>query len=74
MGDHIEESALSLSEDLGNTRDRIREERPLPENCVLTVEPKIVLPGKGSVGIEDTLWVTADGPHPLTGAPEMVIL
>jgi Xaa-Pro dipeptidase len=51
-----------------------REERPLPENCVLTVEPKIVLPGRGAVGIENTLWLTGDGPHPLTEAPEMVIL
>ena len=33
MEDHIEESALSLSEDLGNARHRIREECPLPNNA-----------------------------------------
>ncbi|MEK7848996.1 MAG: Xaa-Pro peptidase family protein [Chloroflexota bacterium] len=51
-----------------------REDRPLPADCVLTVEPKIVLPGKGAVGIENTLWLSRDGPRPLTSAPEMVIL
>ena len=51
-----------------------REERPLPEGCVLTVEPKIVIPGRGSVGIENTLWLSGDGPRPLTSAPELVIL
>jgi Xaa-Pro aminopeptidase len=51
-----------------------REERLLPEGCVLTVEPKIVIPGRGSVGIENTLWLTGDGPRPLTSAPDTVIL
>lgn len=51
-----------------------REDRPLPADCVLTVEPKIVLPGKGAVGIENTLWLSRDGPRPFTSAPEMVIL
>lgn len=45
-----------------------REETLLQENMVLTVEPKIALPGKGLVGIENTLRITGDGAQPLTGA------
>ena len=42
---------------------------------VLAVEPKIVFPGRGIVGVEDTVLVTTDEPEVLTTTPrELVIL
>jgi Xaa-Pro dipeptidase len=39
---------------------------PLEQGMTLAVEPKIVFPGEGSVGIENTLVVTRDGYEILT--------
>ncbi len=39
---------------------------PLEEGMTLAVEPKIVFPGEGSVGIENTVAVTKDGYEVLT--------
>ena len=39
---------------------------PLEEGMTFVVEPKIVFPGKGSVGIENTVAVTKDGCEILT--------
>ncbi len=41
---------------------------PLEEGMTLAVEPKIVFPGEGSVGIENTIVVTKDGYEVLTPA------
>jgi Xaa-Pro aminopeptidase len=42
---------------------------------VLAVEPKIVFPGRGIVGVEDTVLVTAGEPEVLTITPrELVVL
>jgi Xaa-Pro aminopeptidase len=38
----------------------------LKEGMTFAVEPKIVFPGEGSVGIENTLMVTRDGHEVLT--------
>lgn len=38
----------------------------LAEGMVLALEPKVILPGKGVVGIENTHLVTASGLEPLT--------
>ncbi len=39
---------------------------PLEEGMTFAVEPKIVFPGEGSVGLEDTVLVTRDGYEILT--------
>ena len=33
---------------------------------VLAIEPKVIFPGRGAIGIEDTYLVTDDGLAPLT--------
>ncbi len=50
---------------------RIRQE--LEPGMVFALEPKIVLPGVGPVGIENSWAVTADGVEKLTVAPEEII-
>ncbi|HKV43294.1 MAG TPA: Xaa-Pro peptidase family protein [bacterium] len=40
--------------------------QPLEPGCVFCVEPKIVFPGEGAVGIEDQFAVTPDGAERLT--------
>jgi Xaa-Pro dipeptidase len=43
---------------------------PLEEGMTFAVEPKIVFPGEGSVGLENTVLVTQDGYEILTPASE----
>lgn len=50
---------------------RIKQE--LEPGMVFALEPKIVLPGVGPVGIENSWTVTADGVEKLTTAPEEII-
>src|SRR5699024_5522711 len=38
-----------------------RATEPLTENAVITIEPKFMIPGLGSVMVEDDILVTADG-------------
>ncbi len=45
----------------------------LEPGMVFALEPKIVLPGIGPVGIENTWVVTAEGAEKLTNAPEAII-
>jgi Xaa-Pro aminopeptidase len=45
----------------------------LREGMVVAVEPKIVLPGVGAVGVEDTCLVTASGLEPLTWGERDVV-
>jgi Xaa-Pro dipeptidase len=49
-------------------------ELPLVEGAVLAVEPKLVFPGLGAVGIENSYVVRADGPERLTLANDEPIL
>ncbi|MBO4985992.1 MAG: aminopeptidase P family protein [Bacteroides sp.] len=49
-----------------------RIKRELQEGMVFALEPKIVLPGIGPVGIENTWVVTAEGIEKLTPAPEEI--
>jgi Xaa-Pro dipeptidase len=49
-------------------------EEPLAEGNVVAVEPKLVFPGEGAVGIENSYLVTADGPVRLTAAAEQAIV
>ncbi|MBR4047785.1 MAG: aminopeptidase P family protein [Bacteroides sp.] len=46
----------------------------LEPGMVFALEPKIVLPGVGPLGIENTWVVTADGVEKLTNAPEEIVL
>ncbi len=45
----------------------------LTENMVLALEPKVVFPGRGVVGIENTHLVGASGLEPLTTSPDGVV-
>ncbi len=45
---------------------------PLEEGMTFAVEPKIVFPGEGSVGIENTVVVTRDGCEILTPASQEI--
>lgn len=46
----------------------------LEPGMVFALEPKIVLPGVGPLGIENTWVVTADGVEKLTNAPEEIVI
>lgn len=35
--------------------------KPLPENAIITIEPKFMVPGIGSVMVEDDILITKDG-------------
>jgi Xaa-Pro aminopeptidase len=45
---------------------------PLAEGMIIALEPKLILPGVGVVGIENTHVVTADGLATLTHADEAI--
>jgi Xaa-Pro dipeptidase len=46
---------------------------PLEEGMTFAVEPKIVFPGEGSVGLENTVVVTRDGCEILTPASQEIV-
>ncbi len=46
----------------------------LRENMVFAFEPKVVYPGVGAVGIENTFWVTPGGLKNLTFADEELVV
>jgi Xaa-Pro aminopeptidase len=46
---------------------------PLKEGMVIALEPKLIYPGIGVVGIENTHRVTRSGLQPLTHAQEQII-
>ena len=50
---------------------RIRQE--LEPGMVFALEPKIVVPGVGAVGIENTWAVTSEGVEKLTLCPEDIV-
>jgi Xaa-Pro aminopeptidase len=50
------------------------QEMLLAENMVVALEPKVIFPGKGVVGIENTHLVTAKGLAPLTQYPDAVTI
>jgi len=49
-------------------------DRPLEEGMVFALEPKLVFPGLGAIGIENTWRVTADGIERLTRAAEEIVV
>ena len=44
----------------------------LQKNMVIALEPKLIIPGKGVVGIENTHQVTESGLVPLTQSPDTI--
>ncbi|MCP3899418.1 MAG: aminopeptidase P family protein [Desulfobacteraceae bacterium] len=46
----------------------------LEKNMVIAMEPKIVIPGKGVVGIENTHLVTENGLEPLASFPDDIMV
>ena len=48
-------------------------DQPIAEGHVIAVEPKMVFPGRGAVGIENMYAVTADGFERITTANEELI-
>jgi Xaa-Pro dipeptidase len=44
----------------------------LEENMIIALEPKLIIPGKGVVGIENTHLVTARGLEPMTTSPDQI--
>lgn len=47
---------------------------PLAENMVIALEPKLIFPGRGAVGIENTHVVTRDGLKQLGRYPDKITL
>lgn len=51
-----------------------RFDEPLEENMTIALEPKITVPGKGMVGVENTFVVTAGGGEAVSaGAPDLSV-
>jgi Xaa-Pro aminopeptidase len=50
------------------------QEMPLEENMVIAVEPKLIFPGKGVVGIENTHVVTKEGLKQLGKYPDEITI
>jgi Xaa-Pro aminopeptidase len=46
---------------------------PLQAGQAIAIEPKFVIPGKGSIGIENTFAVTANGGEKITDMPDQII-
>lgn len=49
------------------------QQTPLQKNMVIALEPKLIFPGKGVVGIENTHRVTEDGLEQLTLAEQQIV-
>jgi Xaa-Pro dipeptidase len=47
---------------------------PLEEGMVFSLEPKVVFPGEGAIGTENTVVVTEDGYEVLTPVPESIFV
>ena len=45
---------------------------PLEAGMIIALEPKVIMPGKGVVGIENTHLVTESGLEPLTKFPDTI--
>ena len=48
------------------------QDRPLVENMVIALEPKLIFPDRGVVGIENTHRITSEGLDQLTRFPEQI--
>ena len=49
-------------------------EKPMPENAVVSAEPGIYLPGKFGVRIEDVMVLRSDGAEIITRAPKALLV
>lgn len=77
---HGERQVRFIGHGVGLTMDDLpvitsskRFDLPLQPGMVIALEPKLVFPGEGAVGIEDTLLVTQYGCEPLTFTGKEVI-
>lgn len=52
----------------------VNTEETIPNNCVITIEPGIYLPGKFGMRIEDDIVVTTKGANILTSAPRELVI
>lgn len=51
-----------------------RNDQPLPEGVVVTVEPGIYIEGLGGVRVEDSVYLTKDGCRYLTNSPRELLI
>lgn len=77
---HGERQVRFIGHGVGLTMDDLpvitsskRFDLPLQPGMVIALEPKLVFPGEGAVGIEDTILITQDGCEPLTFTDKKVI-
>lgn len=76
---HGEDQAPFVGHGVGLELDELpfiadRQDYPLQEGMVFALEPKMVMPGLGVIGVENTLLVTDRGLEKITVYPEDIIL
>lgn len=57
-----------------NPRAAIGNTQPLPDNCMMTIEPGIYLPGEFGVRVENMVLLREDGCEDLTASPTDLII
>ena len=76
---HSEDQAPFVGHGVGLELDELpfiadRQDYPLQEGMVFALEPKMIIPGLGAAGVENTLLVTDRGLEKITIYPEDIIL
>jgi len=76
---HGEDQAPFVGHGVGLELDELpfiadRQDYPLQEGMVFALEPKMIIPGLGAAGVENTLLVTDRGLEKITIYPEDIIL
>jgi Xaa-Pro dipeptidase len=76
---HGEDQAPFVGHGVGLELDELpfiadRQDYPLQEGMVFALEPKMIIPGLGATGVENTLLVTDQGLEKITVYPEDIIL
>ena len=76
---HGEDKAAFVGHGVGLELDELpvladRQNYPLQEGMVFALEPKMVIPGTGVAGVENTILVTPNGLEKITTYPEDIIL
>ena len=76
---HKEEQAPFVGHGVGLELDELpfiadRQDYPLEEGMIFALEPKMIMPGFGVTGVENTVLVTESGLEKITVYPEDIIL